>query len=378
MRGRLNVRHGASDLKGRFAFRPRTRGLDAELYSNVLDLNDFLRKEKNLRAKGIDEGGKKNVNQKRVRWTPLDEALPFELLKHVAAKLELTIAVMRYNRFAFENVNVGLRIKDGTLVLGPMNGNFAGGTVGARIRAVGGERSVRLRFAVQELERGDILRDVSGQSIAGAKVGAYIDLKGSGNSPGALAASLSGKVILISGPVALNEEVFLKTIGPAAAERVKTWFDPLPKPNCIVHRLDFSDGRGVSREFLIDAEKLAVAGAGHLDAGKGTMKLVFRLHTKKLGLLSLADDIPIWLEGPITSPKVQVYKTQVAGTLAKKVIELPLLPFTLVEKVAGLFKKPENFCRAARLKVGVAKGMGDFARRLESPERKVDAPAGRH
>jgi hypothetical protein len=116
---------------------------------------------------------------------------------------------------------------------------------------------------------------------------------------------------------------------------------------CLINRIDFEDGVGNSRAFLMDTNLITITGQGRVNLARNNIDFRLAPRPKDPTLLSLAADYKV--EGPIMSP---TFTPQAGGLLRGVATTLGSLALTggaaaLLPLIAGGEDEAENPCIAA-------------------------------
>ncbi|MEQ9365532.1 MAG: AsmA family protein [Leptospirales bacterium] len=340
--GDIDLSYGQSDLRGSIDFHSEARLLSATLRSRLLDLDDFIGTESRVR---------REARARRGLPQPAHEPLPFQDLFKIDGNVAWRIAELRREAWNIENVFLKAKLKAGRLNLAPLTGSFAGGEFDAMIHANAREQSVGLNFDFQNVDLARLLTDARERSLADAKLSAHVRLHGSGADVPALRGNLQGPIVFETGAIVIDQPVLFATVGPETAKAIRTWADPLPRVECALARIDFMRGSGTSKTLLLDANELAVVGAGDVDLRRERLNLIFTLHSKRLSVFSLASAIPVHLNGSLTHPRIHVATVDVAKKVFLSALELPALPVELIKGIYDVGVAPaKSLCPAARRK----------------------------
>lgn len=204
-------------------------------------------------------------------------------------------------------------------------GEILGGALLGRLRVDGAADAPRVRLSLdaQDLDlptlasRAGVKRD-----IHGGRVRASIDIDGRGASPHAIASTMSGSILAVSGPASLGRG----GAGRAdALAQVLAALDPLGNVDnaselrCAVLRLPLRNGIAqVDRSIAAETAKLSAAASGTINFRDETLDLAVhpQLHQGiKIDVSQIASLVRI--RGPFDKPTVGIDAANAAKTIAE-------------------------------------------------------------
>ena len=323
-------RVGNSDIGGHLEFktgqpRPLLSGSVQSKLLQFADLAPLVGADSNAskQARGVapDQPGNKVLpveTFKTERWTALDADVNYKIQR-----------ITRDKDLPISNVVATIHMKDGVLMLTPLNFDIAGGTFASNIELDGSGRQIkdaigaRLKAGARHLKLRQLFPRMDAMQATVGEVNADISLSATGNSVASLLAHANGelKSVINQGSVSklLLEEMGLNIGNVVLA---KLFGDKPVKLNCMVTDFGVSNGLMQSRLFVVDTDdaKLNVDGTVNLDNEQ--LNLTLRPDTKGLRVFSLRS--PIYVRGTFKDPDVSVDKGVVAmragGALALAVV----------------------------------------------------------
>lgn len=200
-----------------------------------------------------------------------DRALPFDLLGEVDADVTIGIGRLDADGIDITGLSARLRLEDNVLVVDPVKAAIAGGalTAQARIDRRGGKiPAVALKLSAKDIEPSR-LPSFEGH-VTGARTDLDIDVKGRGNSPREIMATLSGDLLVKAG----EGRILNNTINWAGdvVFQVMGALNPLARSDdttqltCAVIRFKAADGKAVTkRGIAVETAKVNVVGSGTID-----------------------------------------------------------------------------------------------------------------
>ena len=294
----LSLKVGGSDLTGNLALslagaRPAVK---ATLVSRLLDLADFSRGAG--AAAGTSGGGG------TAKVFP-DTPLPLEALRAADAEVKLDAERLRLDGVTLEAVQTVLVLKGGDLVLEPLAGRLAGGSLGGRLAlaASKAEPDFALSLDGKDIDFGDLLKQAAVTDEIGGALELEVDLKGRGASPHAIAAGLGGHVQAVSLDGTIDNSL-LRVLNVGLGDITGPLFggSEQTRLECFVTRFDIEKGQAKSRALVLDTGAFAVAGRGGIDLDAEQVNLAFDTQTSQPSLASLA--VPFRVTGPLANPGV--------------------------------------------------------------------------
>jgi uncharacterized protein involved in outer membrane biogenesis len=235
--------------------------------------------------------------------------------------------------------------------------------------------AVHLTVNAQELDLA-ALAAVAGikRDIHGGRVRANIDIRGHGATPHRVASTMSGSILVVSGPASLGRSAVQ---GESALAQLAAALDPLQGVDaatdlrCAVFRFPLSDGIArVDHSIAVETGKIAASASGTLNFRDETLDLSVQPQIRqgvKLDLSHFASLVRI--RGRFDKPTVGIDAAQSAKTLA----ELGILGATgggIAAAIGGALLAP-TAPAAAPCQVAMS---GKVPRESTPPSRKA-APA---
>lgn len=261
------------------------------------------------------------------RWIVPDTPLPLGALAAIEGEGSFTIGEVRLRdgqrinavttKFASADTKVDLQFGAGVFLGGSMRGNLQ---VDARRTDA---PAVQLQVDARELDLPKLaaLAGVT-REIRGGKVRASIDVNGRGATPHAIASTMSGTILVVSGPATLarataQEQSAISQIA-GALDPFRT-VDAATELRCAVFRLPLANGVArVDRSIAIETGKIAGSASGTLDFRDETLDLSVRPQIRegiKVDISQFASLVRI--RGRFDKPSVAIDAAQSAQMIAK-------------------------------------------------------------
>jgi len=182
---------------------------------------------------------------------------------------------------------------------------------------------VRLQANVQDVDLPKLAAAAGvTRDIRGGKVRATIDVSGRGATPHRVASTMSGTILVVSGPAALGRAT---TQGESAASQIAGALDPfrtvdaVTELRCAVFRLPLADGVAhVDRSIAVETGKIEGSASGTLDFRNETLDLSVQPRIRegiKFDVTQFASLVRI--RGRFDKPAVEIDAEQSAQLIAK-------------------------------------------------------------
>ncbi len=243
-----------------------------------------------------------------------DSRLPFEALRLADADVQLGLGDLRTGGQDYTSVRLHAVAKDGQLTLDPLTVEAPGGQVDvkATVDANPAAPPVTLTLRAPGLALQPLFKALGKPGDASGTLELRADLRGAGDTPQAIAASLSGPI----GAAVAKGEVDSALLGglmatllqkPELAQLAnKTGMSAL---NCFALRLDVNGGIGTLRALRLDSSTLGMTGSGTLNFGTEGLDLHLR---PTAGLAGTNITAPMVITGTFADPSVH---PDVVGTV---------------------------------------------------------------
>jgi uncharacterized protein involved in outer membrane biogenesis len=345
-----DVQGGAEiNLKGP---RPHVSG---NVSSRLLDLKSLIPQEPAAEAKAA----KDDKPPKKADKIFPNDPLPFGFLKTLDAEVKVAAQKILLPHLILEKMQVEARLKDGTLVLKPLQGVIGGGSLDGfmSLRSEKNEAVLMSAIKIDRFDVGLLLKEFGVTDLFEGKVDMILDLQGKGNSVASLMSGLSGKTQAIMNKGRVDGR-FIDLLGAGVSGNLLRLLNPLKQQtkdaqlNCFVSFFDIKNGLAKSTALALDTSYLTVVGEGTVNLKTEELNFVFKpvtkdtLGTKGLVDLGLGDlAIPLRLTGTLAKPSLDVIAGQ-ASLMAGPMLGGELAG--LAGLIAGSKGKAEqDFCLAA-------------------------------
>ena len=307
-------RVGSSDLSGDVVVDKvgDRRRVDAELRSRLLDIDDLMAV---LGAEPRVTGGDTVASSGAPGRLLPDAPLNVERLRVMDGTLRYRAARVKRNDLDVRQVDIGADLKSGVLDLDPVAFTFNRGELRgtAKINATRDTPYSAIDFRLRGYPLESIIpaRDgvptVTGQALGRAR------LEGPGASVHDFAAGSKGTISLVV-PQGRMRAAFAELMGVhVLAGLFKLDDDSTAEIRCAVADFTVSGGTATAKTFVVDTTPVVAQGSGTIDLGAETMNLRIDGETKEPRLIRLW--APILVQGPLTSPKVDLDRGAVAAQI---------------------------------------------------------------
>ncbi|UCE53052.1 MAG: AsmA family protein [Desulfobacterales bacterium] len=339
------------------AKRPR---IEAKLSSERLDLRLLMAQDQPVDNANSQSAKTKSKPGKVFSSTPLQ----LDALNQFDASIHLRITQLLLPRIAIENMDTNVNLENGHLKIQPFDATIGDGklTGNLDLNARNKEPTLATLLKIEELDLGNMLKDLDITDAADGKINADIRATSRGNSVAALMAELSGHTQVLMSEGLINTR-YIKMIGADLRASLFRLFNPLKEKqqfaqiNCFVCRFNIENGMADSKVFLMDTNRMTVAGVGQINLK--TEQLNFGLQPKpKEGIgtettgkvsVSLSEFAkPFRLGGTLANPALAIDTTQTALTLGKTLGSMALFgPLGIVTTMVSKESGTKHPCTAA-------------------------------
>ncbi len=238
------------------------------------------------------------------------EAFDFAALRRVDGDVSLRVGVLATRGVELAAVSLRLVLEDGDLAVRPFGFTVAGSHVAgdARVNAAASPPAMVLDVAAQQMDVPRLLA-LAGVSVpVEAKGDVVLALRGQGESPRAVAASLAGNASLVVGQGVLKGE-YVESLGLGGLRAAVPQLQRLAESrlNCAIARFDIARGVATARLIAADAGDLSLVGTGTVNLGTETLALDLAPRVKiAAGGFSGGVVVPVQVRGTLLEPKVAV------------------------------------------------------------------------
>ena len=328
----INAKLGNTDMAGELAFDPsgarplltgrlQSRSLDFQDLAPLIGMDDERRgtsgkpaQRKVAQAPAGSGKAKakapKDPNRKVLPGAPLDVSR----LKTMDADVRIAAArVVNAKNLPLDRMSAHVQLKQGVLVLDPLDLGVAGGKLAGRLRIDANAQpvAVQTRLDARSLELSRLLPKATAQKNFG-KLQGQVDLVGRGNSMAQLLGTSNGSMALLMGRGQISN-ILLEIAGLDGGEVLKFLLkgDNNVDVRCAAIAFDVQNGLMTSRALLLDTADTVFHGNGQINLARESMDLVIRPYPKDTSILSLRS--PLTLGGTFGDVKGGLDKGALAG-----------------------------------------------------------------
>lgn len=319
----LKMTSSVGDLAGALAIAfGDTMGVTGALTSDKLDIDAIVKSvpaDKAGSAKGATapaKGAAAPAPAAKSKYLVPDEPMPLGVLKTVAADVQTKIGALRFGGADYKQIDTHLVLKDGDLTLDPFSGDLPQGHVAVTLTAGASKAAMPVHATLRSpgIALQGLLKALGQPDYVTGNLEIQSDLRGTGETPHAIAASLDGTLGLAVAGGTLD----IKRLGGSAASILQT-LNPTTSAGaanalrCFAVRLEFNKGVGTFKALAIGSTLLNVEGSGTIDMRNETLNLDLRSHTVIAGASVTA---PVKVFGPLAAPQTKVDEVGAASANA--------------------------------------------------------------
>lgn len=244
-----------------------------------------------------------------------DRPIPFGLLQLFNADLRLRIGTLRAGDAEYRALDGHLTLRDGVLTLDPFAADVFGGRVELRanLDAAVPAPPVSVFVHAPKLALRPLLAAFGQPRVADGDMELYADLRGVGETPHAIAASLQGHLSLALAKATIDNKQFGALLGRAAGKSDVLNLIARGGANdvrCFALRANFDQGIGTLQTLALASSLLTMRGGGSVDLGAETVALRI---TPRGRMGSSGFVVPLKIAGPIRGPSIAVDVTEGQG-----------------------------------------------------------------
>ena len=347
-------RVGKSDLSGmaHFTTGPR-RHLEADLRSKRLDLQDLRGfiggGPKPGRQTNPELAAREAKQQERGKLFPDD---PYDTTKLRSMDADVRLRATRIDTQALpvDDMNAVLALKDGVLVLHPLDFGVADGHIRSDIRMDARKDVLQTKADIHasDLVLSKLLPKVELGSTAVGKLGGNAAITGSGNSIAAILGSADGDIDLGMGRGQISKlAMAFAGLDLARILKIKLTRDEQVPIRCAYGDFAVRDGVATPRALVFDTTDLLMKGSGRIDMKNERIALTIHTTPRRFSPLSLR--APLYIRGSFVHASVRPdYKQIGLRALAATAIGAFTAPAAAVVATTNLGGKSETYCDKQR------------------------------
>jgi uncharacterized protein involved in outer membrane biogenesis len=249
------------------------------------------------------------------KWLISDQKLPVGQLQTVNADLRIAMGVLHVGGSDYKAIQAHVLLKDGILTLDPASADLPQGHVSLTLSADAGktEPPVHLTLRAPGIALAPLLASLGEPPYIAGNLEVIADLRGAGESPHAIAASLDGTLTLVVAGGTLDTKRIggsasgvMQALNPKAGSAANAM-------RCLVVRFDFAHGVGTARALTLGSALLNVDGGGTVNLMDETLALLLRSRASVAGT---AVTVPLNVFGSLAAPQTKVDEIGIAQSNA--------------------------------------------------------------
>lgn len=269
----------SGELSGQIAA-DQTAHIEGTLTSKRLDVDPFV--------PDVEVAFDQKFSLPEIKW-------PSAQLKSVQLDLAITAESALLRDAEFQSLSARALLIGGALSLDPVSMTYGEGNLTARLEAVGQDQAeLDSEIVLSRIDAGQLSKALGLADTVSAKVDFGMQLKAQGDSIKTILASMDGQTNLLvdAGTVKadlrslVGDELF-SALNADGANVQNT------EISCLVSRIDFASGVGVSRGLLFETAHTISTARGDIDLNNETVDMVLAPRPKDPTLLGRSDDIRI-------------------------------------------------------------------------------------
>ncbi len=238
-----------------------------------------------------------------------NDLIPFGLLRTLDADLRLRVGALRFDATDYKAIDGHLVIDDGKLRLDPFTAQAPEGRMMATLTADATRPAplVHLTARSPGITLRGLLAAMGVRQVAAGQIEMHVDVTGAGETPRAIAASLTGMVGVAMASGTIDTRVLGGSVGKVSKDLAL--LDLLGRGGgtadirCIAVRFDAQDGVARARTVLLSSSLLTADGGGSINLRDETMDLLLRPQGRVGGT---GFRVPVKITGPWRGPRVEV------------------------------------------------------------------------
>ncbi len=231
-----------------------------------------------------------------------ERSIPYRQVRRFSGDVRLGADELDYRDARFENVTVPLADSEGIFRIERASATYKGQPLSVLFVANAHDQTVHIEVDAHRIAIGELVDELGGDSFIYGPAILAVQGGGAGGTVGEVLRSFTGQSNLMIGRGQLERG----GVDFLAADLLQAFFaegangtTPLV---CLINRIDFEDGAGTSRAFLMDTNLITMTGQGQVNLARNTIDFHLAPRPKDPTLLSLASDYNV--EGPIMNPSI--------------------------------------------------------------------------
>ena len=294
----------SGDLSGALAVAVKPKpSVSGQISSTRFDVDSFLglKPAEHPAEHGGERGGKGESGGHAASGPIIPtEPLPFEKLRAADANLKFSFGRLRVHETDVTALNGALSLKDGLLRLDPVSATSPGITASVMLDGSKSPASVHLTIKAPNLQIAPILAAMGLPPVATGPAEVRGDVRGTGDSPHAIAASLAGWAGVAVPSGTINMRVIREMIthfGPIAQGGADT-----SDLRCLAVRADMKSGVANLAAAALGSGAITAEASGDIDLGRETLDVQVRPRVRISGPEIV---LPGKVDGPWRKPEAK-------------------------------------------------------------------------
>jgi uncharacterized protein involved in outer membrane biogenesis len=286
---------------------------------------------------GASEAKGEGAGPRSVRLIP-DAPIELAGLREIEASLELRVAELVTGGPVLRELVLPVRIGSGRLLAEPVTAELAGGRIGGRLEADGGQPQPALALALEArgLATARLQRELGLEPTLDAPLDLDLELSGRGRSLRALLASAEGEITAALGGGRLRA-VALDRLAGGVREAVRALAaqggDGWVELRCGAFDLPIRAGVAELRVAVLETARARLSGEGRLDLGSERLDLTL-LPRSRGATLSVA--VPVRVRGTLAAPEIALDQREAGRRAALGLVGALVFPPAAIAAFADL------------------------------------------
>ena len=352
----IDATFGESDLSG--AIKARLGGktsLEGHLQSKRLDLTPFAADEGGAKKKPAPKSAK---GQPKSKYVFVDEPLPFEILNSIDLDIESNIGRLIFQDITLLDLATRVELEDGNLhFTNKVTGPDGGRSVSDITLTTSGQSSKLVMDVRMRDMRINLLSGATAKPSQIPPVKVTLDVKSTGRSPRALAASATGRLLVTQGKGKIENDLVGKVSGDIGAQLFSA-LNPYSKKekfttlDCTILGFKMNKGKANITGMLFQTEKIKAFGAGEIDLNPETLNISFNTRPREgVGVTADMFVTPfVKLVGTLASPSIALNEK---GVLVSGVVAVATGGLSLwAQRIYDRSGEDKDSCPATLTEVG--------------------------
>jgi AsmA protein len=250
-----------------------------------------------------------------------DTRLPFETLHLARADIRLDVDTLRFEASDYTALVAHLTLQDGRLRLDPVRATSPEGAGEATLDIDAGPTppTMRLTLRAPGLRLRPLLEQFGIRPVAAGQIELRADLRGAGDTPRAIAASLDGSVGVAMAGGSLDIRALSGALGKIGRELPVLDLlgrgGGMAELRCLALRFDATDGIARSRALVFNSSLISADGGGTINLRDETLDLRVLPQGR---VAATTFRVPVTVKGRFNAPKFDVDASGAADANAER------------------------------------------------------------